>query len=291
MRTRSISAAWIAIVGLLPLVFGGPVFALLLAALGILGYHEYLALARRLPNRPFAPATGYAAIAAFAVAGLLDEGSVLALAVSSIAVSAPLVAGLARADAAGTFAGWAVTAAGSLYLGLPIYAGVALRGTEGTVETDWLRDLAATAAIAWPDLPRGLAWALVVILCTWLGDTAAYLIGRSIGRRPLLPRVSPKKTVEGSLGGLAGAALVGGLGVSLFGLGLSPAVGLALGIVLGIVGQVADLGESLLKRQAGVKDSGTLIPGHGGVLDRIDALLFALPVGWFLTQLIDRAQA
>ncbi len=104
----------------------------------------------------------------------------------------------------------------------------------------------------------------------------------------MLPRVSPKKTVEGSIGGLVGSALAGGIGSAVFGLGVSPWVGTAVGLGLGLVGQIGDLGESLLKRQVGVKDSGALIPGHGGVLDRIDALLFALAVGWPLVHVIDR---
>ena len=111
-----------------------------------------------------------------------------------------------------------------------------------------------------------------MILATWLGDTGAYLVGRSFGRTPLLPAVSPKKTVEGLVGGLVGSMLAGGIGAVLFGLDVPWHLGVVLGLALGVIGQLGDLCESLLKRQAGVKDSGTLIPGHGGMLDRIDAL-------------------
>jgi phosphatidate cytidylyltransferase len=114
------------------------------------------------------------------------------------------------------------------------------------------------------------------------------LVGRIVGRRPLIPRVSPNKTVEGAVGGLVGAALTGALAVRLFGLDLPVGVGLSLGAVIGVVGQLGDLAESLLKRQAGVKDSGNLIPGHGGMLDRIDALLFSFALGWPLAGIVDR---
>ena len=287
MRTRAISSVGVAVAGLLPAIFGGPVFALLMASLGVLGYREYMQLAARLDGRLSIPATGYAIVAAFAAGGILADQPGIAVAISAAAVGAPLVALLLRDDPAQRFVGWTLAAAGSLYLGLPIYAAVALRSTRGTIDTGWLRDLAGVASLAWSSLPRGLAWILVIVLCTWANDTTAYLVGRSWGRRPLLPRVSPKKTIEGSAGGLAGAAVAGGLGVAIFGLGLPPAGGMTLGLTLGAVGQVGDLAESLLKREARVKDSGTLIPGHGGVLDRIDALLFALPVGWFLAALID----
>jgi phosphatidate cytidylyltransferase len=118
---------------------------------------------------------------------------------------------------------------------------------------------------------------LIVLLLTisFLGDTGAYAAGRLFGRHKLYPAVSPKKTVEGSLGGLvasAGAALL----ASLWYLPELPVIpGLALGIGLGALGQAGDLCESLLKRACGVKDSGRLLPGHGGLLDRIDATLFA----------------
>ena len=289
MHTRAISSIGVVLVGLLPTVLGGPAFALLMVALGLMGYREYSALSSRLGAPTSAPAIGYAVIVGFAVAALARGGQMALFGVVALALAAPLVALLPQSDVPGIFARWALAVAGSLYLGLPIFAAIVLRGLGGTVDAGWLAELAERGARGWAAAPRGLAWVLTVIVVTWLGDSAAYLVGRAWGRRLLAPRLSPKKTIEGSLGGVAASALAGGLCVASFGLGINPWFGAAVGAALGIVGQVGDLTESLLKRQARVKDSGTLIPGHGGVLDRIDAQLFALPAGWFLAVYIDRS--
>lgn len=120
--------------------------------------------------------------------------------------------------------------------------------------------------------------ALLLIGTVALSDTAQYYTGRTLGRRPLAPRISPKKTLEGALGGVlitpAALALLAPSVVP----GATPAGSAALGVGLVAAGIAGDLFESLLKRAAGLKDSGALIPGHGGILDRIDALLFAVPV-------------
>jgi phosphatidate cytidylyltransferase len=130
----------------------------------------------------------------------------------------------------------------------------------------------------------GFGWAIVAFVVTWLNDTFAYFAGRFFGRHKMLPRVSPKKTWEGFAGGALGS-VVGAL-VVLALRPLLPATELAgltvagcvvLGLVAAVLGPVGDLAESMLKRAAGVKDSGKLIPGHGGLLDRIDALLFVGP--------------
>ena len=117
-----------------------------------------------------------------------------------------------------------------------------------------------------------------VMLAIWASDSFAYLVGRLVGRRPLLPRISPKKTVEGALGGvLGGIAMVAVLKLVWVPFLAWPDV-VVLGLVCGGVGQVGDLAESLFKRAAGVKDSGAYLPGHGGMLDRIDAMLVAVPL-------------
>ena len=126
-------------------------------------------------------------------------------------------------------------------------------------------------------LPRGELWVLLGVLAVSVGDTFAYATGRALGKRKLAPVLSPNKTVEGALGGLFGSVAC----AVLFALAFLPAIpawyAAASGLVVGIAGQAGDLFESLLKRAAGVKDSGTLFPGHGGVLDRADAILAAAP--------------
>lgn len=122
------------------------------------------------------------------------------------------------------------------------------------------------------------------ILLTWLSDTFAYFGGRAFGRRKLIPRVSPGKTVEGALSAIAGA-LLGGIGYTFL-LEAFPTYRPALwqaalfGVLVSVVAQIGDLAESLFKRDVGVKDSGTLLPGHGGALDRFDSLIFTLPLGY-----------
>jgi phosphatidate cytidylyltransferase len=126
-------------------------------------------------------------------------------------------------------------------------------------------------------LPHGEAWIVFLLAVTWLGETAAYVVGSRLGRRKLAPGISPAKTVEGAVAQLVVSVAVGGLiGAWLLG-GRSVLVGLAAGLLLGLVGQCGDLAESVLKRSAHTKDTGELIPGHGGLLDRLDSLLFNTP--------------
>ena len=133
----------------------------------------------------------------------------------------------------------------------------------------------------------GRYWILLLLLLIWFNDSGAYLGGRAFGKRALAPRLSPKKTIEGSLAGLAASLLVV---IIVSNLGFDhPEYGrlvadllwfewLALALLAGIFGPIGDLAESMLKRDAGVKDSGSVIPGHGGILDRVDSLMFAGPV-------------
>ncbi|MCB2125205.1 MAG: phosphatidate cytidylyltransferase [Polyangiales bacterium] len=129
-------------------------------------------------------------------------------------------------------------------------------------------------------LPFGARWVVLAMMLAFLSDTAAYFAGRAFGKHKLYEKLSPKKTIEGSLGGLVGA--VGGAFFALYVMKLPIPVphAVALGVVAGGLGQAGDLLESLLKRSAGVKDSGNILPGHGGLLDRVDALMFTAATTW-----------
>lgn len=137
------------------------------------------------------------------------------------------------------------------------------------------------------DLQQGLRWFLAMLLIVFAGDTLAYLTGLRFGRNKLMPTVSPKKTVEGALGGL-----IGSVGVSIAiaqWMIQGPVWYFALmGACVGIVAQLGDLFESLIKRIADQKDSGRLMPGHGGVLDRLDGIFFAAPIIFFFAQFIEK---
>ena len=150
----------------------------------------------------------------------------------------------------------------------------ALRVTTTAFGTLWLGVGMTAMAILRRDADTdGPGFVVLALMLSWLSDTGAYFAGRFLGKAKLYPAVSPKKTRAGAVGGLGGA-IVGALLAHFFYLRSLPLVhGLALAVVAGAVGQAGDLGESLLKRSFGVKDSGGIVPGHGGILDRIDALL------------------
>lgn len=132
----------------------------------------------------------------------------------------------------------------------------------------------------------GAAFVFLVFLTTWACDTAAYAVGSTIGRRRLLPTVSPKKSVEGSIGGLIAAVLATWLARVWFAPFLPAWHVLPLGLAIGVFAQVGDLAESLLKRTSRVKDSAMIIPGHGGVLDRFDSLYFTAPLVYYYLKLV-----
>lgn len=174
-----------------------------------------------------------------------------------VIVLGAMMASLCREDPledASTRVGW--------LLGTPVY----VAGTLSAVSL--VRDFEPTGA-----------WVLLTMVLAWGSDTAAYFVGRKFGTTKFAPRISPKKTLEGSAAGLA-ASVVGAAIMSAFlpALPLSDAV--ALGVLAGAAGQAGDLFVSVLKRSSGVKDSGGILPGHGGILDRVDALAFTAPATW-----------
>ena len=132
--------------------------------------------------------------------------------------------------------------------------------------------------------PPGACWLTLVLAACWAEDIAAYVVGKKLGRRKLCPSLSPAKTVEGAIAGLAGSVLVTAALGAWFGLPVTH--GLALGALMGVAGQLGDLSESALKRRAGVKDAGAILPGHGGVLDRFDSLLFNGPLAFYYLRLV-----
>jgi phosphatidate cytidylyltransferase len=134
----------------------------------------------------------------------------------------------------------------------------------------------ARLQVATPSFAHGPQIVLWLILMTIAADVGAYFAGRRFGRRKLAPRVSPGKTLEGALGGLAMVAIIAGCGAAYF--GLPPLAMVAFGCAVGIFSIIGDLTESMFKRAAGLKDSGTLLPGHGGLLDRIDSVTAAAPL-------------
>jgi phosphatidate cytidylyltransferase len=284
VRTRVIGSLLVVAVGMFPLVIGGPIFGVFMIMLGVAGYREYLELVARVSpaGSGFESRVGYAVVAALGCTALFDAAATSLLSIAFLAVATPLVLLFRRPTHPGGFSDWALVSTGSLYLGFPVYAAVATRSSSGAIDAAWLSEIARRFAFDWDPAPRGLAWALAVVLAIWIGDSAALLAGRALGKQKLAPLISPNKSKEGAVAGLLASMAVGAGSFQGFGLG-DWWLGLIVGAVIGIAGQIGDLAESLLKRQANVKDSGSIVPGHGGILDRIDALLFAFPVGFLMS--------
>ena len=271
---RRVGFATVAIpVALLVVWYGGLPLALLLVAAAGLGARELFDLAERGPVRPLRPLgiASAAAVPLLVCAGLADPDDAVVLArawpyAGALWLLAVLAWTLAvRSPTERPLEAAAVTVLGALYTGaLPAFLLAIRHGGFG--QRSW--------AGAW------LVFFPLVV--TWVVDTAAMFGGRAIGGPKLAPTVSPGKTRSGSVAGVIGGLVV----APLFGAAIFPRVGIAIPLwqlvaiaaVLGIVGQVGDLAESLFKREAGVKDSSHLIPGHGGVLDRLDSLYFVVPV-------------
>lgn len=255
MLTRALSAVILLPAAIAAIGAGGWILvAALLIVLGLAAW-EYVRLVERSGARP---AWG---IALALIAGLLVDPLLAQIDLTPIAISLALVGSLTwrilRRSPTAT-ADWALTVAGGLYFGWAGRQFVLIRA-----------------------FPNGAAWLLLVLGGVWLVDTGAYLVGVRWGRHKMTPALSPKKSWEG----LAGGAIIGVIGNALLAaaLGLPPIHGAALGLIGATFGTLGDLSISMIKRQAGAKDSGNLIPGHGGVLDRIDSLLFVVIGGyWYL---------
>lgn len=285
MKQRAISAIGVALVGLLPAILGGPVWLIVFTLLCLVGYQEFVTMGKRIEPgiRPY----GLAIIPVIALSTYAQQPELLVFGVIALAVAIPLVDTILRADLGGAIRDWSIGLAGTLYLGLPVFAAIQLRNLPGSTSASWLNDLADTASLAWSAYPRGLGWLLSIILVTWMSDTFAYLVGKNLGRRKLTAIISPNKTIEGFIGGTVAAGITSVLTFRIFGIDERFWLAILFGVAIAIVALFGDLAESVIKRSSGVKDSGNIIPGHGGMLDRLDALLFTFVAGWYLALAID----
>jgi phosphatidate cytidylyltransferase len=265
MRQRALSAAVLVPFLLVVIALGGPVLAVAVAIVTLIAAVELFALLKAAGNAPFlALGTALALVVVFdAVVPQVLEGSGLLLGAIGIVLVA--VASFAKLEPRDGLGAWMTTVFGAFYVSLLAFI---LRLGHAAPAVPPGSPFAALGA------ERG--WILLLILAVWSFDTGAYLVGRRFGRTTFLTHISPSKTVEGVVGGVAAATIV--VGLMLWGLGQNPLHAIALGPLAGLAAQAGDLAESLIKRAAGAKDSGTLIPGHGGMLDRVDSFLFAAPV-------------
>lgn len=251
---------------------GGWPLAGLLMVVAVVAALELFRMAERKSARPQKVLGGTLAAAFVFLAGLRPEsgvegagfGALLTLGALLVAASAIWERGVEGQPLLSV----STTVFGALYTGGLLSFGLLLRHLPGTSGP-----------------AHGTALVFAPVLLTWTSDTFAYFVGRQWGSRKLIPRVSPGKTVEGSVGALVGSVLVA-VAYS-FVLARFPTYRFGLfeaaifGLLISVAAQVGDLAESLFKRDAGVKDSGALLPGHGGALDRFDSLLFTLPLAYF----------
>jgi phosphatidate cytidylyltransferase len=288
--TKRVAVAAVGIpIAIVVLYIGGFALAALLAIIAGLGAGEFIRIAKQRDVVPIASATIAGAvlfivIAAFRPSPLQSSPwfwllmTALLLAAMSGVIWTRGVEGRPLASASATLLGVLLTG-GTLTYAIFLREALAhspYRFAGGDVNALVGSNWAGFSLVAFP------------LAVTWINDTFAYFGGRKFGKHKLIPRVSPGKTREGTIAGLIGSVLTAVLyGYFVFdqwlGLPFNPLYGVVGGILISMGAVVGDLAESLLKREAGVKDSGTLLPGHGGVLDRFDALYFTLPIAyWFL---------
>ncbi len=267
LRLRFLSAVVGVPILLLLAVVGGGWYVAAVTIGAMVATLEVFSMLTGAGFRPLRP-LGLAMTAAIVLDALATDSRIMP-AILVLAMLAGLLQMMLRPDSVGAMVDWALTLAPAIYVGGTMHYFIPLRM-----------------------LPDGLLWVLTVLVSTWVCDIAAFFVGRRWGRARLAPKISPGKSVEGAIGGLAGAVLAAVvlgpiLGWLLAATGLGPGAPVSivrlagLGLVIGVCAIVGDLMESFIKRQCGAKDSGALIPGHGGVLDRIDSVILAMVGAYF----------
>ncbi|HEX8169111.1 MAG TPA: phosphatidate cytidylyltransferase [Thermoanaerobaculia bacterium] len=230
------------------------VFDAFIAIIAVLALHEFLSLGR---------AKGYDVPTPLCVAIMVVI--IAAFVLHDLSVEVGMFAALLVIPA------WYVVAKKDLDDSLPSSA-------IAVLATTYVGMLAGSLIRLRADFPEGWKLVFFLLLVVWLGDSGAYYVGKSFGRHKLSPRISPKKTVEGLLGGIATSILTAVIIHYTFFERFPLAHAIAAGVLLSFAGVVGDLAESMWKRSAAVKDSGSLLPGHGGFLDRFDSILFTAPI-------------
>jgi phosphatidate cytidylyltransferase len=265
LRQRALSATVFVPPLLIVLALGEPWFGALIAVFVAVAAWEAARLVRGAGYGAVGPAAIVGALVVAGDAASLEPFRPYAdLGVALVVVAAGIAAFAIRDTKLG-FAAWLGTAFVAVYVGL---LGTLVRLGQVAPPLD------SSAPAAQIGADRG--WILLVILLVWSFDTGAYAVGVALGRRKFLSHISPSKSYWGLAGGLVASTLVAVAG--LWALGQPAALGLVWGPVTGAFAQAGDLAESMLKRAAGAKDSSALIPGHGGILDRVDSFIFAAPV-------------
>ena len=286
LRQRAISSIFIVVLTLGPALAGRYIFTLLVTIIFGLIVQEFETMVRRAGHRPLF-GFSYVALVTILGAGVFQIWDRWAETIVTAVVLLPLIGIMFRRDHRGALTDWALTVIISLYVALPAVHFILLRDLPGPLFS-FLDEIDRTGG--WQTQANtlttlGLGWYLLAQCVTWLTDVGAYVAGRRFGRHKLAPAISPGKSIEGAIGGLVLGALTAMLCVYTFGLPVALPLAAVIGLILSGLGQLGDLAESLIKRQVGVKDSGALIPGHGGVFDRLDSLLIVATATYYLARI------